>query len=65
MTTKIYAVYSIPKSPEYHLEGLFETKEYAKNYIKNKKEQRNFVGSFCNTCNKDTIYDIQIEEIKK
>lgn len=34
---KVYAVYSIPKSPEYRLENLFKTKELAKEYIKKKK----------------------------
>lgn len=65
MTKKIYAVYSIPRSPEYHLEALFETKEAAKNYIKNENEKRNFSGGFCPACNKDKIYDIQIEDLKK
>jgi len=63
MTTKVYAVYSIPKSPEYRLEGLFESKESARSFIKAEKEKMNFSGSFCNTCNRQKIYDIQIEEI--
>jgi hypothetical protein len=58
MTTKVYAVYSIPKSPEYHLEGLFKTKYGAKDFIKKTMCNENvYPGSY--------IYDIQIEEIKE
>jgi len=38
---KVYAVYSIPRSPEYRLEKLFKTKEMAKEYIRN---QKNYVS---------------------
>ena len=44
---KVYAVYSIPKSPEYQLEKLFKTKEAAKNYIKN---NCNAPAIMCNSC---------------
>lgn len=49
---KVYAVYSIPKSPEYHLEKLFKTKEGAKDYIKSMKEYE-----------KGMIYDILLEDV--
>ncbi len=67
MTTKVYAVYSIPKSPEYRLEGLFKTKELAKTYIRFQSlgeypspiddmgQIRRIESSY--------VYDIQIEEV--
>jgi hypothetical protein len=66
---KVYAVYSIPKSPEYRLEKLFKTKEGAKEYIKNQKDgifEKN--DEFCFTIEKlprDEIFDIQIEEVRE
>jgi ribosomal protein L34E len=64
MTKKVYAVYSIPRSPEYHLEALFDSKDAAKAYVNQKKVSRNFTGTFCKACNQQKIYDIQLEEIK-
>lgn len=54
---KVYAVYSIPKSPEYRLEGLFKTKEGCKKYIQSEKNMRG--KGFM-----EKIYDIQIEDIQ-
>jgi len=48
---KVYAVYSIPKSPEYKFDLAFLTKEEAKEYVKEQKE-----------LNPTFIYDIQIED---
>lgn len=70
MTTKIYAVYSIPKSPEYKLEKLFKTKEMAKNYIKQQKsgeyacdEYRSITGTRFLVRPREEIFDIQLEEV--
>lgn len=52
---KVYAVYSIPKSPEYKLEKLFMTKGGAKEYIKNQKDVYNR--------QLNTVYDIQLEDV--
>lgn len=54
---KVYAVYSIPKSPEFRLEKLFKTKESAKKYISTEKEEHSH--------GKNYVYDIQIEEIEE
>lgn len=51
---KVYAVYSVPNSPEYRLEKSFKSKEEAKHYIKTQKS--------INPVSK-IIYDIQIEDI--
>ena len=48
---KVYAVYSIPKSPEYKFELAFLTKEEAKEYVKEQKK-----------LTPECIYDVQIEE---
>jgi len=43
---KVYAVYSIPKSPEYRLEKLFKTKELAKAFI----EEQKSITTVCENC---------------
>jgi len=58
---KVYAVYSIPKSPEYCLEQLFLTKQSAKEYVSRQKE-------ICSVwelgkLRPGHIYDIQIEDV--
>lgn len=57
MPIKVYAVYSIPKSPEYKLDALFMTKELAKEYIKKQKK--------CLLKPDVPIFDIQIEEVQE
>jgi hypothetical protein len=59
---KVYAVYSIPKSPEYRLEKLFKTKEGAKEFI---KTQKNRYCEFGPPIDRDFVFDIQIEEIEE
>jgi len=55
---KVYAVYSIPKSPEYRLEGLFKSKQSAKKFIED--------GVFkCWENHNKRKYDIQIETIQE
>lgn len=63
---KVYAVYSIPKSPEYRLEKLFKTKEGAKKYIEEQK-CGNSNESNRLTCipRRFDVFDIQIEEIQE
>lgn len=58
---KVYAVYSIPKSPEYRLEKLFKTKEMAKEFVRLSKEV------WMDVYDKvpEIIFDIQIEEIEE
>ncbi len=64
MTMKVYAVYSIPKSPEYRLERLFKTKEGAKEYIKKQKYREERDGKdMIVVVDKTVIYDIQLEEV--
>lgn len=65
MSDKVYAVYSIPKSPEYRLERLFKSKESAKKYILKQKEGEKNDGqqSWCNMPRRNEIFDIQIEEV--
>ena len=63
---KVYAVYSIPKSPEYRLDKLFKTKELAKEYIKKQKckeerDGKDMIVFF----DKSIIYDIQLEEVQE
>lgn len=54
---KVYAVYSIPKSPEYRLEKLFKTKEAAKEYV---RKEKNIAVRICLNCG-ETIYKIDQE----
>jgi hypothetical protein len=69
MTMKVYAVYSIPKSPEYRLEKLFKTKESAKEYIGSQKAgcRAKVVGDFVTIARppRCELFDIQIEEINE
>ena len=53
---KVYAVYSIPKSPEYHLLGLYKTKDLAKEAISKLKIADS-------NLQENNIYDLQLEEI--
>ena len=57
---KVYAVYSIPKSPEYYLMGLFKSKVSAKSYI---KKCNNIDEAMVTLNSKRLVYDIQIEEV--
>lgn len=60
---KVYAVYSIPKSPEYRLEKLFKTKEMAKEYIKDQKRTEFIPPAVMRIDRRNEIFDIQIEEV--
>ena len=60
MTSKVYAVFSIPKSPEYNLIALFKTKEKAKEYVKEIEELNKNMGI---AKEKRHEYDIQIENV--
>jgi hypothetical protein len=59
---KVYAVYSIPKSPEYRLEKLFLSNDGAKDYIKIQKRHSSSANLHPDF---HPIYDIQIEEIEE
>lgn len=75
MSDKVYAVYSIPRSPEYRLEKMFKTKEGAKRYIRSQifpdeflshdTDKNGITRTFPYQCpdRKNCIFDIQIEEI--
>lgn len=62
---KVYAVYSIPNSPEYRLEKLFKTKEGAKQYIKDQKSIEFPPNIVMRLDRKNEIFDIQIEDIQE
>lgn len=57
---KVYAVYGIPKSPEYTLKGLFLTKSLAKSFI---KQSQNYDTN--NPEQRKTIYDLQVEWVNE
>jgi len=67
MTTRVYAVYVIPKSPEYNLAGLFKTKELAKEYIVSQTQAMKHPEYGCADIEGrlKVVFDIQLEEVQE